>query len=328
MTIKVVCRGCSRELDVPESFAGKQGKCPYCYTVLNIPQPEAEQRQNDKVYKAIPGSKENANLHEGPFEAGAASILPSADEQRHDDEKRREIGKSKNIARVERGPIEKGCFVALPILILIIAAFFVVRYQISRPQRIIARQYSETNALFPFLPDQQGHLTPEQIQRYLAVRREIVPYLQKVVCVIEEARTEKSNEGGGAGLAFRTGKKLLPALNELGSTHADALRRHRMSQNEYCWIGRRAFAVLQQAAASGSERSIEWRSVQMAYQKGAPRTLKYRRDPPELSKRLHLANMDTDADDVACIRNNREALFYPEEVLYQEVELLAGHQDE
>ena len=42
MTIKVVCTGCSRELDVPESFAGKQGKCPYCMTVLNIPDLEAE----------------------------------------------------------------------------------------------------------------------------------------------------------------------------------------------------------------------------------------------------------------------------------------------
>jgi len=41
-TIKVACTGCSKELDVPISFAGKQGKCPYCYTVLNIPRPEAE----------------------------------------------------------------------------------------------------------------------------------------------------------------------------------------------------------------------------------------------------------------------------------------------
>lgn len=37
MSIKLTCKMCTRELEVPDSFAGKRGKCPYCMEVLDIP---------------------------------------------------------------------------------------------------------------------------------------------------------------------------------------------------------------------------------------------------------------------------------------------------
>ncbi len=37
MTIKLNCKACSKELDIPDSFAGKKGKCPFCMEVLDIP---------------------------------------------------------------------------------------------------------------------------------------------------------------------------------------------------------------------------------------------------------------------------------------------------
>ena len=38
MSIKVKCVGCGKTLSVVESMAGKKGKCPYCLTVLDIPE--------------------------------------------------------------------------------------------------------------------------------------------------------------------------------------------------------------------------------------------------------------------------------------------------
>jgi len=37
MSIKLKCRLCQKELEIPDSFAGKKGKCPYCGEVLDIP---------------------------------------------------------------------------------------------------------------------------------------------------------------------------------------------------------------------------------------------------------------------------------------------------
>ncbi|NQT19188.1 MAG: hypothetical protein HQ592_05750, partial [Planctomycetes bacterium] len=37
MSIKLTCKMCTKELEVPNSFAGKRGKCPYCMEVLDIP---------------------------------------------------------------------------------------------------------------------------------------------------------------------------------------------------------------------------------------------------------------------------------------------------
>jgi len=37
MVIPLKCTGCNRIIDVPDSFAGKKGKCPYCLKVLDIP---------------------------------------------------------------------------------------------------------------------------------------------------------------------------------------------------------------------------------------------------------------------------------------------------
>jgi len=37
MSIKITCKMCSKELEVPDAFAGKKGKCPHCFEVLDIP---------------------------------------------------------------------------------------------------------------------------------------------------------------------------------------------------------------------------------------------------------------------------------------------------
>jgi len=39
MSIKLTCTLCLKELDIPDSFAGRKGKCPYCGEVLDIPAP-------------------------------------------------------------------------------------------------------------------------------------------------------------------------------------------------------------------------------------------------------------------------------------------------
>ena len=37
MSIKLTCKMCTKELEVPNQFAGKKAKCPYCMEVLDIP---------------------------------------------------------------------------------------------------------------------------------------------------------------------------------------------------------------------------------------------------------------------------------------------------
>ena len=38
MSIHIRCGGCANEFDVPDSFAGKQGKCPHCGKVMTAPE--------------------------------------------------------------------------------------------------------------------------------------------------------------------------------------------------------------------------------------------------------------------------------------------------
>lgn len=37
MSIKMQCKACLKSLEIPDEFAGKKGKCPFCFQVLDIP---------------------------------------------------------------------------------------------------------------------------------------------------------------------------------------------------------------------------------------------------------------------------------------------------
>lgn len=43
MSIKIRCTTCGKELEIPDSFAGKKGKCPFCLEVLDVPLPGQSQ---------------------------------------------------------------------------------------------------------------------------------------------------------------------------------------------------------------------------------------------------------------------------------------------
>ena len=54
MSIKLTCEMCTRELEVPDSFAGKRGKCPYCMEVLDIPAAGGEAAPAEAPSRAEP----------------------------------------------------------------------------------------------------------------------------------------------------------------------------------------------------------------------------------------------------------------------------------
>src|SRR5262249_18324511 len=77
MPIAVTCQ-CGKALNVPESFAGKQGKCPACGTVLNIPAvsspaiaPPPQIMAPPPLQYATPG-----NVGSGPIAPPPAEVIP------------------------------------------------------------------------------------------------------------------------------------------------------------------------------------------------------------------------------------------------------------
>ncbi len=49
MPIPVVCPGCKASFNVSDKFAGKQGPCPKCKTVISIPKPDPAKKPVDEV---------------------------------------------------------------------------------------------------------------------------------------------------------------------------------------------------------------------------------------------------------------------------------------
>jgi len=93
MVIPLKCTGCNRIIDVPDSFAGKKGKCPYCLKVLDIPaareqtEPEAptlrmegtqlpQERPENPANKAV----QSASLQENTSSNREVSVPPGTDE--------------------------------------------------------------------------------------------------------------------------------------------------------------------------------------------------------------------------------------------------------
>lgn len=50
MAIQVTCPGCLKRFSVSEKFAGKQGPCPQCKTVITIPKPEDQVVVHEPVH--------------------------------------------------------------------------------------------------------------------------------------------------------------------------------------------------------------------------------------------------------------------------------------
>ena len=49
MPIPVVCPGCKASFNVSDKFAGKQGPCPKCKTVISIPKPDPAKKPVEEV---------------------------------------------------------------------------------------------------------------------------------------------------------------------------------------------------------------------------------------------------------------------------------------
>jgi len=93
MVIRLKCTGCNRILDVPDSFAGKKGKCPYCFAVLEIPaardqtEPEAptlrieETQPPDERSENFPNKAvQSDSLQENTSSNREVSVPPGTDE--------------------------------------------------------------------------------------------------------------------------------------------------------------------------------------------------------------------------------------------------------
>lgn len=76
MSIKITCKMCSKELEVPDAFAGKKGKCPHCFEVLDIP--TAEQAAQQIAVNGAPAAPVAAGMQTPP----ASEPIPSASEAR------------------------------------------------------------------------------------------------------------------------------------------------------------------------------------------------------------------------------------------------------
>ena len=83
VSIRVTCK-CGKALNVPDTFAGKKGKCPHCKTVLDIPAqeaptresapPETETREIEHVQFRCPKTGKQARLPKAL--AGASVVCP------------------------------------------------------------------------------------------------------------------------------------------------------------------------------------------------------------------------------------------------------------
>jgi len=81
MSIKITCKMCSRELEVPDAFAGKKGKCPHCFEVLDIPtaaQAAAQQLAGTRAPAAAAEQPSDAPATPEPQPASAAGQSPAA----------------------------------------------------------------------------------------------------------------------------------------------------------------------------------------------------------------------------------------------------------
>lgn len=59
MPIKVTCGGCGATLSTPDSSAGKRAKCPKCGSIIEIPNPAAEDDAMDALSSPFDGLSED-----------------------------------------------------------------------------------------------------------------------------------------------------------------------------------------------------------------------------------------------------------------------------
>ena len=221
------------------------------------------------------------------------------------------------------GAYSKGCLIALGILVLLISAFLFIRHRISAPLRAIEKEYSLTNTRFPFDVGTGEPLSRNQLEKYAAIRAQLLPHLEELVTEINRARAEKAKKGGGARLAFKAGREMLRIARELKTTHISLLNEHEMSLNEYRWIGRQAFAALyHDAKAKTPECPGAWDSLNQAFVQGAPRIAKYRKNPPDLVARLDLKDLNPPDPVLSLVKDFHSRLFEPHDMIYQEVAVL------
>ncbi|HUV66795.1 MAG TPA: hypothetical protein VMW24_23105 [Sedimentisphaerales bacterium] len=216
-----------------------------------------------------------------------------------------------------------GCVGCLTVVVVSLCVFWFIGRRISAPHRAIDREYALTNSQFPFDAHSANALSRKQLDRYIEMRRELVPKIEAIARVIAEKRAEKAREGGGVGLVLRAAKELVKLDRELKAHHVALLNQHKMSLSEYRWVARRAFAALREGATTGRpECSGEWDRVSQGFREGAPRIAKYREAPPDLAVRLALNSIRPSEAEVNLVEDLRAKLFEPHQTLYLEVGLL------
>ena len=224
------------------------------------------------------------------------------------------------MAARRRGPFEKGCWGCLAAAVLLVLAGALTRQLLSASVRDRDRAYAATNTQFPFQPSPETRLSQDHLRAYAAVRQMILPSIKELARVTETMREEKRAKGGGFWLGVRTTMSMLMRTNVLQDAHIAALNKHRVSVDEYRWVGRRVFAALYQGAYTGSSECRDaWNLVKQGFGQGAPRTAEYRENPQSLADRLELHKVQSAPEETKLILRSLSQLLQPMDTLYQEV---------
>ena len=177
MSIKLKCRMCGKELEVPDSFAGKKGKCPFCMEVLDIPAagelPAAEARGDAR--EGASGSQAGADGAQAPVAESEAMHLAPA-------------GKARS--RLRLSVILPGAFVVVGAVILALIMNEMSWFEPKQPDQDTKEPVAHSaNPAAGASTDERTHrpAEPPQPKRFPDTQR-IAAALPKTVCCYVEIK--------------------------------------------------------------------------------------------------------------------------------------------
>jgi hypothetical protein len=132
-----------------------------------------------------------------------------------------------------------GCGIVVLLIVVVVGAIGFLVAQSVRGMFQMGRQtfqlYADVNKEIPFKPPATNALSAVQVDRWLAVRKAMLPATE----AFKGKLTGQKSKNPLTVLTLMTEQS-----SEVVKAHADALRAHKMSATEYFWIARRVITVL------------------------------------------------------------------------------------